>query len=67
MIVDTATQRYYLYQDAVVFDSARAACKASGFDLPIVRTKGESAALHAALGSALAAPATGSSFWGLGE
>ncbi len=51
--MDTATQRYYLYRDAMINDAARAACKASGFDLPILRTKADSAALYAALRAAL--------------
>jgi hypothetical protein len=37
----------------MINDAARAACKASGFDLPILRTKADSAALYAALRAAL--------------
>jgi hypothetical protein len=40
----------------MINDGARAACKASGFDLPILRTKADSAALLTALGAALSNP-----------
>jgi hypothetical protein len=51
--VDTSSQRYYLYRGEAIWDAARAACKAGGFDLPILRSLGESDALSDALNRAV--------------